>query len=213
MIRALLRHHAQRIEQRAAAGLPFNALRNCHVEGLSSIMLYDEPANRVRLFYAERDHALWRNDIPHGLDMSVAVHPHHCDITLALVFGRVRNDTFWAVPSHAAGHHKCEYVSGVQWPGESALIDTGERALLSLVGSTWLYPQGESLHATTLHTIYVPRGETAAWIVIEGRENPDYAPVCYTRNLRFDPSNLYQPMPADHAAKLLRDAATFRERE
>lgn len=51
-----------------------------------------------------------------------------------------------------------------------------------------------AMDASQLHTIYVPKGKTAAWWVLEGAEWPEYRHICYTNNTNFDPSYLYEEM-------------------
>ena len=90
MIPALLNHHAKRIINRDSV----NALMDCHVKGLLSIMLQDEPGNRIRMFYAMPDHQLYQRAGALNPAMTLAVHPHHCDITLVLVFAAVITAVF-----------------------------------------------------------------------------------------------------------------------
>lgn len=208
MIRALLTHHADRIRK---AGCP-NAIMHCHVRGLASIMLHDEPGNRVRMFYATAGHELWRNAIPLTGEMNLAVHPHHCDLTLALVFGRVCNTRFTAL-EHANGpFHMCQYSSAIN-DGKGGLEPTGRMFGLMQEKQSWLYPSGDKMAAHELHSIYVPKGESAAWMVFEGMEDPYYRKVCYTRNPEFDATGMYEPMALIEVERLLRDAAFFREKE
>lgn len=208
MIRAFLNHHADRLHR----GGKLNALMHCHVRGLASVMLHDEPGNRVRLFYATTEHEMWRNEHPLTREMNLAVHPHHCDLTLALVFGRVCNTRFVALPSEAGDFHECRYDSAING-GAGGLARTGKTFVLQKVQQGWLYPSGDRMRADELHSIYVPKGEQAAWLVLEGNENPSYQPVCYTRNPVFDPAGMYQPMELVDVERLLRDAAFFREPE
>lgn len=65
-----------------------------------------------------------------------------------------------------------------------------------------------TLRAKDMHTIYVPKGESAAWVVCEGKEDPSYAksPFVWSndRDLEhFDWSGLYQPMTADYVQQTL----------
>lgn len=208
MIRAFLNHHADRIRKAGYA----NALMNCHVRGLASIMLHGEPGNRIRLFYATADHELWRNDYPLQAEMNLAVHPHHCDLNLVLVFGRVCNVRFVAVGDPQGEFHECRYSSAIN-DGKGGLEQTGKTFSLSRVQQNWLYPTGDKMRADELHTIYVPKGESAAWLVFEGTEDPHYRKVCYTRNPIFNSDGMYEDMPLVEVERMLRDAAFFREPE
>lgn len=208
MIRAFLNHHADRLHR----GGRVNALMNCHVRGLASVMLHDEPGNRVRLFYATAEHELWRNRDPLPADMNLAVHPHHCDITLVLVFGRVCNTRYVALPNAEGDFHGCRYDSAING-GAGGLFKTGDRFALQKVQQGWLYPTGDRMRAAELHSIYVPKGEQAAWLVLEGNADPSYLPVCYTRNPDFSNVGMYQPMERGEVERMLRDSAFFREPE
>ena len=57
-LNTFLRHHYQR----AVRGELTNVLKHCHVYGMWSIMLHDEPGNRVRIFFADYNHKLHLND-------------------------------------------------------------------------------------------------------------------------------------------------------
>ena len=63
------------------------SLRNCHAIGVDSLVLTTDPM--VRVFVAHPTHTLWMNKPPHP--MSVGFHPHHCDVVLAPIFGRILN--------------------------------------------------------------------------------------------------------------------------
>jgi hypothetical protein len=96
------------------------SLINCHARGVDSILLDDTPGRRTRVFVARNTHELWKN-IPFGIDLnlkagsdfipdswneeadyaenkdsnkpqlSVAIHPHHCDIELRIIKGMIVN--------------------------------------------------------------------------------------------------------------------------
>lgn len=212
MIRALLAHHISRLE----AGAEFNALLNCHVAGLHSIVLHDEESNRIRLFYADIDHQMYLNDMPHSREMTLAIHPHRFCTTLSQVFGNVRNDTF-VLEQHPSGcYEECTYERAIQVQeagdyhsgvkrNASGLTPTGRCFMEVDRSSRWLQPGGDQMPASTLHSIYVPKGERAAWLVYEGALDADYRPVCYTRNPRFNPSGFYSPMARETVELVLRD--------
>jgi hypothetical protein len=189
----LLQHHAER----AMRGAEYNALANCHCEGVDSIVLHDEPGNRVRMFFADRRHALHRNryDV-----FSIAVHSHHCELRLVGLFGRAWNDVYALTPHANGPFSEMVYASGVT--GESSLTPTGAHAFAHRIRSEELGVV--AMQAPELHTIYVPEGARAAWLVIEGAEDEHYAPRCWTNDARpFDPSGLYERMsPAAVAGRL-----------
>ena len=53
--------------------------------------------------------------------------------------------------------------------------------------------------AHKMHSVYVPKGQTAAWFIWEGEENPGHNNICYSDSnlLDFDFSQLDLPMTAD----------------
>lgn len=189
MIRAFLRHHLQR----AALGEIKNAVVNCHAVGVHSIVLHDDPGNRIRMFIANYDH-----EITEG---AIAVHSHHCDVRLVRVFGQLKNYSYPNPILHATGsklvhptmHRMCRWASGIGG-GQPSLVPCDffaefETHIASAV-QTETY-----LAARQLHTVSVPRGSQAAWLVIEGEEDPSYEPLCYSRSPeKFDPAPLYKPM-------------------
>lgn len=203
MIHALLTHHAKRIINRNSC----NALMDCHVKGLLSIMLQDEPGNRIRMFYATDEHQLWQRARADNAEMTLAVHPHHCDITLIKVFGEVWNDTFQVEENRAGKFHKCRYSSHIN-EGKGGLEDTGRRFIATDYQHRQINQYGTRMDAKQLHSIYVPRGTEAAWLVIEGIEDETYDSVCYTTNPHFDSAGMYRPITNPFAvAVILRQTA------
>lgn len=162
-----------------------NVLRNCHVKGLTSVLLHDEPENRVRVFLTEPDHELWKAD-----PLALGIHPHHCDITMVPLFGRVVNQVY-ANPKPGGPFQKCLYRSAITGTG-GALERTEEFYSFENVTSQAL-SETLFMRADLLHTVYVPEGEQAAWAIYESREDPEYVPVCYTDNPIFDTTGLYVP--------------------
>lgn len=208
MLDAFLRHHARRIAESRG---PLNALYDCHVRGMHSIMLHDEPGNRVRMFIASNVHELWRNDFPLDASMNLAIHPHRFDLTLIPVYGQVCNHRFEAVEDDGGKLFECRYRSGITSGDSGCLEQTGRRFRVEHIAADPLVEAGNFMRADELHTIYVPRDEQAAWLVMEGQENPLYEPVCYTANPNFDATGLYLPMARVFAQAALRRAADWAE--
>lgn len=193
---ALLRHHMWR----AREGKPYKAFRNCHADGLHSIVLHDETSNRVRIFYATANHSLWRNRAGHTF--SVAIHPHHCDIQLIGLFGKVMNDTYALVPNPNGDFYEQEYQSAIT-TGTGKMVMTGRRCDPHLIRGEDLENRSVYMPAYQLHSIYVPPGKPAAWMVIEGAEDPAYVSTCWTNDKSPDFTGLYVPMdPEEVEAKL-----------
>lgn len=209
MIEAFLKHHIDRMR---FVEKP-NALKDCHVRGLDSIMLHDEPQNRIRMFFAHRDHELHYND-PTKPDMlmpeqTLALHAHHCDVRLVPLFGPVLN---YVVDLHHADDglfRECFYSSAIN-DGAGGLELTGKRFAVDAVARSYLdkTPGGLPLVACEVHGIFVPEGVSAAWLVIEGQEDGDYDKLCYTQNPVFDSDGMYEPMTATDAREVLQRALT-----
>lgn len=129
-MKALIAHHLAR----ARTGIEYNALRHCHVKNVYSIVLHDEPGNRVRMFFAGPLHELWRN-VPDcvGNSDTLAVHPRHCDVRLVKLFGDVTNYRMGIVPRSEGAWHEFKYVSAITTNGPGSLTATGRRAELLVV--------------------------------------------------------------------------------
>lgn len=202
-MKALIQHHIARAE----SGVEYNALRDCHVHGIDSIVLHDEPGNRVRLFFAGYQHKLYQNKPDGNYTDSLAVHPHHCDIRLVRLFGDVTNYRMAMVPRGNGPWREFEYRSAIKTGEAGQLIPTGNSAELYVLSDDSLCNAGTLMKAWELHTIHVDHGFRAAWLVIEGREDPHYRSVCWSKAEAHDMDGLYQPMSGAEVAGVLRTVA------
>lgn len=186
------------------------SLMNCHCEGMDSLVLKDAP-NMVRMFVARNNHELWRNSVDDKYRFSVALHRHHCDVTLHPVFGNIYNVSV----SDNVDDGEILWLKSWKYRSPILLGDTGGFEpvdpmvmpinLLSRKIEAPLY-----LRANELHTIYVPSGQPAAWYVWEGDENPDHSSIVYSNDNdlgKFNFSKLDQPMTE---ARLKEDLAMLR---
>jgi len=162
------------------------SLKNCHVKGLHSIMLIDSPGQTVRLYIAERDHDMAGDNL--------ALHPHHCNLTLEVVRGKINNITYRtgkSVETRAKWLYQSQITTGKMG---FTLIDLIDRSLIQ--NSSKILQQGDviGMNASTIHTVKVNKGELAAWFVYEGMEDPNYVPYCWSNNdlANFDATGLYQ---------------------
>ncbi len=192
MLRPFIRYHIAR----ARAGLLTNTIRNCHVVGMHSIMLHEEPGNRIRMFYADYNHPLARNCYANlaAVPMTLAAHAHHCDVTLIKVFGEVYNIKVKPVPDVAGDFVRCEYRSAIT-TGRGSMQATEERFKFVYNNMEIISPNGVEMSAKDVHTVSVPLGKEAAWLVIEGKEDPTYKSECWTNNPVFDTTDLYIKEP------------------
>lgn len=176
------------------------SLINCHCVGLDSVMLVDLPESRIRMFYANKHHELWRNS---GFDdMSVALHSHHCDVKLVPITENVYNITQEVAGSHVK-LREFIYQSPIT-KGTGSFKPTGANLETHLVSQQLLWPI--DMIARERHTVFVPKEQEAAWFVMEGREDPLYEPLCYSNvDLeKFDFTPLYQPMSLEYLESILR---------
>jgi hypothetical protein len=161
-------------------------------------MLIDHPCQRVRMFVATPEHEMWRNDLQSvgGTTMSLGYHAHHCDLTIHAARGRIVNVT----PSQ--GWYQTHNARGLgQYRYKSKILDESQGSFERLPGARIIEGVGNSMHpgdtvfmtAQELHTVWVPKGQSAAWFVYEGKEDPSYDPVTYSDEdlTKFDFTGMY----------------------
>lgn len=193
-IKHLLRESRVEITQKS--------LRHCHSPNLHSIMLVDKPEQRLRLFVTDVTHILWQNYrkpvVKLSTPLSIAFHPHHCNVTLHVLSGEITNWTVFPDFHQGELHFNRYLYDSKITGGGSGFKRCGDLPLAHNDEVT--YRAGESVYmkANEIHTVGVPRGKHAAWLVYEGREDPNYMPVCWSNVplelLSLD--GLYQPMSA-----------------
>lgn len=183
-----------------------NGLRHCHAKGLYSIVFHDEPGNRVRMFVAGDEHDLHRNELQttSRTPMTLAIHPHHCDLRFVRIFGQPENHVYRVMGDDNGKLHEMVYKSGITGTTGS-LTPTGFK-FTPIRTSKALIGDNTVMRADELHTIVVPYATSAAWLVIEGRNDPDYKSVCYTNDPKPDMTGLYEPMTTPQIAATINTA-------
>lgn len=170
------------------------SLINTHCRELDSIVVKDAPG-MVRMFIARRHHELWRNDPSQALAFSVALHKHHCDVTLMPVFGTIYNVLGGTHGDSVVLLKPYRYKSPIlaEESGGFAALDNTFMPI-SLVKNEFSTPV--FMRSVTAHTIYVPRYKEAAWWVWEGMEDPNYSPIVWSNDSleTFDFGELNRPM-------------------
>lgn len=169
------------------------SLVNCHAAGVDSIVF--DGVGKMRLFYADRDHDLWK-------PFEVALHPHHCDITIIPIEGSNVINISGEYSDQGTIMNCYLYESGIN--GKINFKYVGPISIEYRDG--FHIGDGLSMKATNLHTIKVPKNEVAAWFVFEGKENEKYIPVCYSP-IRLDEkdfSYLYKPMSFNRCEEILK---------
>lgn len=185
--------------------------RNCHARGVNSVVLafYPDGRPRLRMFTTTPEHTLWTNARPGAgeVPMSLAIHAHRSPITLTRIHGR---------PMQVEAAH-CEMTLDAsrrirRWRYQSQILTghgsfTPEGYACLAVREPYVF-DCIRMEARDLHTIYVPRGEVAAWAVHEHELAPTYDEVLYSDDdlSAFDFTGMYEPMTSDEARAVVSDA-------
>jgi len=208
VIESLLQAHLTMMRN----GMVVKGLHDCHAEGLESIMLHDIPGNRIRMFVARENHTLWQNERRINLQFSLGIHAHHCDVRLIGAHGPVYNDLYGLVPHPRGDFQKFAYRSEIT-SGQSGTIEpTGEFAYAKRFDRCALQDSYSDMPAHMLHTIYIPKQHAAAWLVVEGEEDPDYNSVFWSNNKA--PSigpHFYTPMTQQNVYAAIESVVTHYE--
>jgi hypothetical protein len=175
-----------------------SSLINCHAVGMDSIV-FKESAPMIRAFVCRPEHTLWRNEVLSSCSsehriMSVAIHQHRQDITMVPVCGDVYN-VFTGYGSDDAVLHAYAYDSHIL-DGKGGFRRYQDKAYCTTLSMERL-DNPKFLRGQDFHTVYVPRGQTAAWLICEGAHNMSYTSLCWTNDTDLehaDFSELYKPM-------------------
>lgn len=177
----LLRHVVQTDPTRVAS----KSYLNCHVKGMHSVMLVDCPGALVRMFIATPDHEMWKNTPGNsGEVMSLGYHAHRTELTLHLARGRMSNiigqvPVGWYQINNTRQVSAYRYVSKIMDREGGGKFEKQDNISLLMEGHVNNMSPGDTAYmpADMLHTVYVPRGEAAAWFVYEGKEDKNYDSV------------------------------------
>jgi len=198
--RPFLLHHLERAGK-------ISGIANCHAEGVHSLMLHDEPENRIRLFCTTPGH-----DLEHA-EKTIGFHAHRTDIRLVPIAGVLRNIEPRLIRTGLGVNnilHECRYSSAVL--GEQPrLVSTGAKFRYFYDEDMVLGPQGVWLPARQLHTVAAMSAATA-WLVFEGKAAKKYDDRCYTPNLNWNTTGLYRPMKNYEVRAILQRAIDASER-
>lgn len=183
------------------------SLINSHCEGMDSLVIKDGPG-MVRMFIARPEHELWRNSChtPIYNSLSIALHAHHCAITIMPILGEVWNVVPATLQAAIDPANVCtrmlrsyQYKSPILSPdGEGHFEVVDNREMPVSVGQYRLKTP-TYMAAHKMHSVFVPKGQTAAWFIWEGAENAHHNNICYSDHFLqdFDFSRLDRPMTAD----------------
>jgi len=161
-------------------------LLNCHSVGLHSFPLSLKDGLYRRVFYADKNHNLWKTK-----PFEIAIHPHHVDIKIKVLDGVLFNSLFEVsekgkdFQSFVWDSHILNGNGGFKKVGTEKLLHT------SIIG----YEKGDEtiMKSCELHTVYVPKGDTAVWVIEEEIATCGYNPINYSNtNLEeWKPDGLY----------------------
>lgn len=201
-IKHLLTEHPEQITK--------DSLLHCHTKGLHSVMFLNEPERRLRMFVSTPESGMWQNFpsvFEDNAPLSIAFHPHHCNLTLSVVKGSILNWTTKVSEGEGMTLEKFFFDSKLIGHG-TGFMHLGTETLESVSQKMLYSGQYEYMTADQIHTVAVPRGQYAAWLVYEGREDPNYVPYSWSntdlQKLTFD--GLYEKPDMSDINELLRIA-------
>ena len=182
------------------------AVRNCHVVGLDSVVLYDwreQGHGMLRYFYAREGNPLSKLCNSEG-HFTLGVHNHRYELWLKPFLGVMQNIEF-TLGGDESFLYRYRFESGLSGK-MGAVLEEWVSARCETVRH--LFPgQVRYMNPEDLHTVGVPK--EAAWIVVEGHTRPELADSSRIYSPRPDltlsSEGLYQPMSPDEARELTLD--------
>jgi hypothetical protein len=191
------------------------SLLNCHTLGVHSVVLNEQNGYLTRMFFTTEDHVLWKNHC--GMmtkewhPLSVAIHPHHVDIEIYPIWGLLWNVEFDVKKNKGYNPNDClldvfKWTSsilngkgGFKWSGEK-ILQLKEHRLM-----TW--NRKYKMRSNDLHTVYVTRGQPAAWIIQESVATKVYDEITYSNVdlTKWTTDGLYQKPTMEQLVEMLRE--------
>jgi hypothetical protein len=165
------------------------SLLNCHTKGLHSIILNQRRDGLLtRMFVTTEDHDLWKNHC--GMmtkewhPLSVAIHPHHVDIEIYPIWGLLWNVEFKVKKNKGANPNDC-LLDAFKWQseilsGRGGFKWSGEKILQLQEHRSMMWRRKYTMKSNDLHTVYVTRGQVAAWIIQEYPATSGYDGITYS---------------------------------
>jgi hypothetical protein len=171
------------------------SILDCHCRGVHSIMLLDAPEKRIRMYISVEGSDMYKNMYQNfstdfkspkytpRQDMSVGFHTHHCNLTLECVMGEFHNWIVKEISLDEKGFdtQKWEYQSYIT-KGEMGFNKISDARLDTV--DYKIVKKGEviSLNSKEIHTVACQPFGTTAWLVYEGKEDPDYKSYIWSTN-------------------------------
>ncbi len=166
--------------------------KNCHAKGVDSIILSITPM--IRFFYAHKNHKLWKIG-------DVGFHSHKTRLRIKRKHGLPRNHFF------KFGTGKTVLRS---FDYKSAIVGSGEFKdnKIKYHGTIESFEFDDIILNDEYHTITVPKGESASWVVYELDQNCNYRNLTLsTKDLtKFSFKNMYIEMNKEQTLEILKQA-------
>ena len=164
--------------------------KNCHAPNVHSIVLSKSSDNRLtRVFLVMPDHTLWHNGNRFSA-YSVGIHDHQYDLEITSIFGSVTHMLYeQGINRFAEKLYRYQFKSG-GCNGDPVVTPMGKELVSPT--SVYLLSGNKFLTHDRLHTLSVPEGETAAWMVTEGERRKDTTTL-FTNTELVKTAGLYQP--------------------
>lgn len=183
------------------------SVRNCHVPGLDSIVLFDGDEGMVRFYLAHGgQHGIGRliGDDGH---FTVGIHNHKYEIAKLPLTGRIYNVRTKVVSSSDFRLHEYGFKSALRGGGME-LTDPVERPMEPVRYDRMKPGDYVVMQPEDLHTVTVADTGDVAWLVIEG-PNVDIDSLIYSprHDLKLSPEGLYQPIPVGEAREIAQRVA------
>lgn len=182
---------------------------------MHSIMLVDCPGALVRMFIATPEHEMWKNTPDQaGGPMSLGYHGHKTELTLHVARGRIANiigqvpdgSRFFQV-GNTRQVNGYRYVSKIMEDEAGGKFESMDNSKL-IEGFVNHMRPGDTAYmpADMLHTVWVPRGERAAWFVYEGKADPNYESVTWSDEdlTEFKTEGMYRRPAAGQIVEIVR---------
>lgn len=150
------------------------SMKDCHIKGLHSIVLYCDKYERLLRLYMTTPNHQMHNNMRDDLVINLGVHNHRYDLQLTRVHGNAANITYRLSDNRYSNlrvdvykyYNKDSYIKQ-----DRAFL---RRKSITLIGNTFM-------DKSELHTVFVRANETASWLVQEGFEVKDHT-LLYTNS-------------------------------
>lgn len=191
------------------------SLLNCHTVGVHSFVLNEKDGLLTRMFVAMPEHQLWKNHC--GImtkewhPLSIGIHPHHVDIEIYPIWGLLWNVEFSLKKNKGYNPNDC-LLDAYKWTseilgGNSGFKWCGEKILQLAEHRLMTWNRKYKMTSEQLHTVYVTKGQTAAWIIQESSASKAYDAITYSNTdlSKWTAEGLYQKPSIEEISEILQE--------